>query len=574
MTHVLTRGAYALPGTSLAFKTGDWRSTEKPLHHHRKAPCHDACPAGEDQQAWLARLQEGNLEGAWLELVKANPLPAITGRVCPHPCETACNRKHMDQPIAIHNVERWLGDEAISRGWQYPVTTPSAEAPKVAVVGAGPGGLSAAYHLVRLGYRATVFEALPEIGGLLRAAIPMTRLPRSIIDAEGERLLALPGLELLLRQKLGRDVSLAELRSEFAAVVLAPGCQKSRPWDVAGAVPQHLHEGLHLLKEWIDHGWLPEARRVVVHGGGNTAVDLCRIMKRNGAEEVHLLTASGLPGPDTDPDDVLNVVPRELEEALEEGIQIHPHVTINRLIMKGSVFTGVEMVSLRKLPGQDGRKRRIPFEGTERLLHCDMVVPSIGEIVDPEGIEEILGQHKYLHPKDDTCELGDHPGVYVLGDARGDRGTVAAAIGDGRMAALTIQRRINGAEPLPPDTREVATFDKLNIEYFDRTERAPLRKLPVAERNDESEIELDLTGPEAAAEARRCMSCGNCLACDNCWTLCPDNAVIKTVEMASDGTHYVFDYDFCKGCGLCSAECPCGFIDMVPEDTVLPAATT
>ena len=149
MTHVLTRGAYSLPGTSLAFKTGDWRSTEKPLHHHRKAPCHDACPAGEDQQAWLARLQESNLEAAWLELVKANPLPAITGRVCPHPCETACNRKHMDKPIAIHNVERWLGDEAISRGWQYPVTAPSLEAPKVAVVGAGPGGLSAAYHLAR-----------------------------------------------------------------------------------------------------------------------------------------------------------------------------------------------------------------------------------------------------------------------------------------------------------------------------------------------------------------------------------------------------------------------------------------
>ena len=188
----INRGAHAEPGTSLAFKTGNWRSTECPTHVHAKAPCHAACPAGEDQQAWFALLQEGHVEAAWRELVTMNPLPAATGRVCPHPCETACNRAAIDTPLAIHNVERFLGDEAVAKGWAYPVEVPAEDAPVVAIVGSGPGGLSAAYHCVRQGLRAEIFEALPEAGGLLRSAIPPTRLPRTALDGELNRLLALP----------------------------------------------------------------------------------------------------------------------------------------------------------------------------------------------------------------------------------------------------------------------------------------------------------------------------------------------------------------------------------------------
>ncbi len=203
---VLTRGAYAAPGTSLDFKTGNWRSTEKPVHIHAKAPCHAACPAGEDQQTWFAKLQEGHVEEAWRELVTANPLPAATGRVCPHPCESACNRKDVDGALAIHNVERWLGDEAIANGWAYPVEPPADDAPTVAIIGAGPGGLSAAYHCLGRGLKAEIFEALPEAGGVLRSGIPRTRLPREPLNAEIVRLLALPGLTLHLQTRLGRDV--------------------------------------------------------------------------------------------------------------------------------------------------------------------------------------------------------------------------------------------------------------------------------------------------------------------------------------------------------------------------------
>jgi formate dehydrogenase (NADP+) beta subunit len=559
---LLTRGAVAEAGTSLGCHTGSWRD-ERPVHVHRAAPCHSACPAGEDAQAWIGWMQQGDERAAWRELVAANPLPAITGRVCPHPCEQRCNRGRYDEPIGIHNLERYLGDAAIAAGWDYPQLAPARSGQRaVAIVGAGPAGLSAAYHLRRHGLAAVVFDAMPEAGGLLRSAIPMTRLPRAVLDAELERLLGL-GIDLRLRQALGRDFSVAELQADFSAVFLAPGCQRSREWDVQGEVPPGGRDGLELLKEWIAIGEIPQARRVVIHGGGNTAMDIARVLKRRGAEEVHLVTASGLPGPDTAADDVLNVVPRELVEGLEEGILVHPHATLQRLLLRGRRVVGVEMVSLRKLARGDGRKARVAFAGTERILQADMVIPCIGEQVDPAGLGALVHRSGFLRV-DEWGRFAGKPGLLAGGDARGDRGTVAAAIGDGRRAALAIIAQLDSGEPQEPARREI-DIAELNLNYFEPARALRAQSLPVAQRSDSSEIEAALDRAAAHDEAQRCLSCGNCLACDNCWNLCPDNAVIRIAEVASDGSHYVFDYDYCKGCGLCARECPSGFIAMIAE---------
>ncbi|OIP83813.1 MAG: hypothetical protein AUK37_06680 [Rhodobacterales bacterium CG2_30_65_12] len=560
----ITRGQWAGAGTSLDFKTGSWRSTQRPVHIHAKAPCHVSCPAGEDQQAWFALLQEHRAEEAWASLVNANPMPGVTGRVCPHPCETACNRVQVDGALAIHNVERWLGDEAVRLGWDYPVVAPADNAPTVAIVGAGPGGLSAAYHCVRLGLKAEIFEALPEAGGLLRSALPPTRLPRAALDREIDRIIALPGITLNLRQRLGRDITIDSLRERFDAVLLSPGCELPKPWSVKGAVPADLHEGLQLLRDFMDHGALPDNAKgdVIVHGGGNTAMDICRIVKRSGAKSVTLITASGLPGPNTAPDDLINVVPRELEEAREEGIEIIDHATVSRLIMKGSRVTGVEIISLKKESGKDGRKRRVEFEGTERVVSVDMVVPCVGEQVEPEAFEGYL-DGAYFWPDNIYGRMA--PRVFAIGDARGSRGTVAAAIGDGRLAAEAVVAELAGEIDPPADARPTMEADGLNTAYYANADRTRVLKLAVSERTFEAEIEGAISRTEALAEAQRCLSCGNCLACDNCWTMCPDNAVIKTTELATDGSHYVFDYDFCKGCGLCTQECPTGYIQSVAE---------
>lgn len=558
----LTRGAYAKPATSLQFKTGTWR-VQKPVHRHRPAPCHAVCPAGEDAQAYLAKVAEGKLKEAWETLVQANPLPATTGRVCHHPCEKACNRGQYDEAIAIHNVERFLGDEALRRGWDYPVRRPHPTAPAMAVVGAGPAGLSAAYHLVRLGYNVTLFDGLPEAGGTLRTAIPQYRLPRDILSREIERLLSV-GIYFRPQQTLGRHIHLDELRVHFRSVFVATGNQKAREWSVDGSTPSDLHVGLDLLKEWIAIGSAPEARSVAIVGAGNTAVDLARVLRRSGVQQVHIISHKSIPGPDVPPDDAMPAIPREVDQALEEGVTIHEHRGIHRLILRGEKVIGVEMVHMKKLRQPSGRLKRVEFEGTETVLHVDQVIPAIGQVVDPLGVEPLL-DHREFFRVDEWGRFAKHAGVYTGGDARGDRGTVSEAIGDGRRAAIAIDADLRGIELPIGERREALGFDHLNLNYFEHAPRARESVLAVELRKQYEEIEGGLSGNEVRSEAERCFSCGNCFACDNCWTFCPDESVLKTRQIAEDGTHYIFDYDYCKGCGLCSSECPCGFITMVDE---------
>jgi 2-oxoacid:acceptor oxidoreductase delta subunit (pyruvate/2-ketoisovalerate family) len=533
------------------------------LHHHSVAPCHGACPAGEDPQAYIALLDEGRPRKAWEELVRVNPLPAITGRVCHHPCETQCNRGQYDEPLAIHSIERYLGDQAIAHDWPYPVARPDAGAPRVAVVGAGPSGLAAAYHMIRTGYQVSLFAAVAEAGGTLRV-IPGYRLPAQVIAAECERVLSV-GIDFHPNQRLGRDIFLDELRAEFKAVYLAPGVQQGKDWSVEGVVPRDLHQGLSLLKEWMSLRSVPEMKSAAVVGGGNTAVDVARILRRAGVPQVHIVTHNGLPGPGAIPGDVMRAIPREIEQATEEGVQIHDHRGIRRLILRGEKVTGIEMTRMKKLRDKNGRLQRVAFEGTESILHVDQVIPAIGQVVNPGGMEALLDGDPFFSV-DEWGQIPGQPGVFAGGDARErSEGTVTSAVGDGRRAAEAMAAWIKGQALPEPRVVEPIGYTGLNLEYFEPRPRAQARIMPIEERSCEEEIEGGLTSKQAANEAQRCFACGNCLLCDNCWTLCPDSAVLKTDETAEDGSHYVFDYDYCKGCGLCSNECPTGYIKMEPE---------
>ncbi|MGO9443521.1 MAG: FAD-dependent oxidoreductase [Thiobacillaceae bacterium] len=561
MTTLYQRGGWALPATAMEFKTGTWR-VARPEHRHGAAPCHVACPAGEDAQTWLAHMVEGDPRSAWEALVATNPLPAVTGRVCDHPCETACNRGRYDEPIAIHHCERHLGDLAIASDWPYRVPDLPAESPVVAVIGAGPAGLSCAWQLRRLKVRPILFDRQPQAGGTLRTALPTYRLPRDVLDWETERLLA-TGIAFEHRL-LGRDMSLDELARDYAAVFLAPGRQKSRDWSIDGATPSDLRPAIRMLEEWVAMGSVPELRSAAIVGGGNSAVDLARVLRRAGVD-AHIVTHHSMPGPGVPADETMPAIPREIAQALEEGVVIHSNRGIRRLILRGGQVVGVEMVRMKKLVRTDGRQERVAFEGTESVLHVDQVIPAVGQQVEAEGFGALLNELGLIDA-DSHGTIAHAARIYAGGDCRMDsRGTVAAAVGDGRRAALALVSQLHDAAWPTQELSETVPFERLNLAYFEHATRPHSRILVPELRNGSDEIDSGLDEAQVKYETARCLSCGNCLACDNCWTLCPDQAVLKTRERASDGSHYVFDYDYCKGCGLCAHECPSGFIAMVDD---------
>ena len=530
------------PGSSLANLTGSWRTT-RPVYVDRLPPCNATCPAGENIQGWLFHAESGDYEAAWRSLTANNPLPAIMGRVCYHPCEGACNRQNIDAAVGINSVERFLGDEALKRGWQFD--PPAADSGKrILVVGAGPAGLSAAYHLRRLGHQVSIFEAAAQSGGMMRYGIPKYRLPRDVLDAEIQRILDY-GVELWLDTKVS-DLRQVMAEQRFDACFLGVGAHLAKRAYIPAGDANKVLDAVSVLHDMEAETAPMLGRRVVVYGGGNTAMDVARTAKRLGAEEaiiVYRRTRDKMPAHDF-----------EVEEALQEGISIKWLSTIKEA---GEAEIMVEKMALDEngFPQPTGEYERI---------EADSVVLALGQDSDLSLLENVPGLvvDKGLIQVDAGMMTG-HPGIFAGGDMAGSERTVTVAIGHGKKAARAIDAWLRGETYVPPPKHELATFERMNSWYYSDAPKTVRPVLDIIRRQSTFEEVLGgLDEHNALFEARRCMSCGNCFECDNCYGVCPDNAVIKL----GPGKRFAFNYDYCKGCGMCAAECPCGAIKVVPED--------
>jgi NADPH-dependent glutamate synthase beta subunit-like oxidoreductase len=530
-------------GTSRANKTGSWR-TERAVYTNRMPPCNDACPAGEDIQGWLYEAEEGGpgYERAWRRIMEDNPFPAIMGRVCYHPCETACNRAQLDEAVGINSVERFVGDEAIRRGWTVSVTAePSGR--RVLVVGAGPSGLAAAYHLALRGHDVTIKEAGPMAGGMMRFGIPRYRLSRDVLDAEVQRILDL-GVTLELDTKV---TDLDAVRGEYDAVFLAVGAQLGKRAYIPAGSAAHVLDAVDMLRD-VETGEKPLlGRRVAVYGGGNTAMDAARTAKRLGASEaivVYRRTKDRMPAHES-----------EIMEAEDEGVLFTWLTTIKQVDAGRLVVERMELDEAG-FPQPTGELDE---------LDADSLVLALGQDTDLSLLDGVPG----LVVEDGVVSVGPDlmtgcPGVFAGGDMVPFERSVTVAVGHGKRAARCIDDWLSGAAPEPAVRPALATFDTLNTWYYSDAPRAHRPVLDRARRESTfDEVVLGHDEATALLEARRCMSCGNCFGCDNCYGVCPDNAVLKLGEPGKD---YLIDLDYCKGCGICVAECPSGAIQMVPEE--------
>lgn len=568
-------------GTTLVNKTGSWRYI-RPLYVDKTPPCNHNCPAGEDIVGYLALAKEGKYRDAWELIKQENPFPGVCGRVCPHPCESECNRGELGGAIAIHALERFLADYAASQHLSAQVSkhhdamTPRRCGAQVAVIGSGPAGLSCAYHLVRRGYPVTVFEALPVAGGMMRVGIPEYRLPRQVLDREIADIEAL-GVEIKTNMRVGSDIRFSDLLEKYQALFIAVGLQKSRKLNIPGEEARGVIHGLDFLKKVNLGQEVQVGPKVAVIGGGNTAIDAARTALRLGSEVTILYRRSRAEMP---------AITEEVEEALAEGISIRYLVAPTRILAEDGRVSKLECVEMRLgEPDESGRRRPIPVEGSEFTIEVDTVIPAIAQEADISFLQPLVEVERGRIIID-QAGLTTEGRVFAGGDVATPFGTVAHAIGSGKRAALAIDRYLKGKElsDFPPlgeavhaSPRDIdptiVRFKDLNLAYFEEIGRPEQPQAPVEERvRGFQEVNLGFSEKEAQAEAKRCFSCGTCNLCDTCFTFCPDVAIARRVPppypmplARLDGAGYEVNYDYCKGCGVCAEECPRFAISMEEE---------
>lgn len=520
--------------------------TRRPAFVDFLPPCNDACPAGENIQAWLALAQLGNYEAAWRELVENNPLPSIHGRVCYHPCEDVCNRAFTDSSVSIHAVERFLGDLALELDWQF--TKPEiSTSRKILIVGAGPSGLSAAYQLARLGHFVEIREAGPVAGGMIHFGIPAYRMPRDELQAEIKRIENL-GVKITLNQRVD-DVLAEKKAGSFDAVFVAVGAHISKKIDIPNRDAGKILDAVSFLSQVKDGDPPKIGRRVAIYGGGNTAMDAARTAKRLGATETMIIyrrDRSSMPAHDF-----------EADEAIEEGIKINWLRTIKEI--DRSTFK-IEVMEL------DANGRPQPT-GKFEELEADSLILAVGQDTDTAFLESVPGiefKPDYTVVVDQNMMTG-HVGIFAGGDMVPSERSVTIAVGHGKHAARHIDAYLNDATYRRGSRHEIIGHERLQLWYRTAAPQVEQGRLPLNDRERGfDEILQNLTESDALFEARRCLSCGNCFECDGCYGACPEDAIIKL----GPGNRYKFDFDKCTGCAVCYEQCPCHAIEMADEKTL------
>lgn len=511
-------------------------------------PCAVACPVGNDIPGFLNLVERGKFDEAF-ELVKqSNPLPAVLGRVCYHPCESECNRRQLDGALANHKIERFLGDYGLRL--HSPKRTAATSEEKVAVIGSGPAGLSCAYHLAMAGYPVTVFEALPVAGGMLAVGIPDYRLPKDVLKVEIGKIEDL-GVEIRLNTTITSVSQL--LKQGYEAVFVSAGAHRDMKLDVPGEDTDGVLSAMSFLREINLSKPANVGDRVIVVGGGNVAIDSARVAVRLGTRQVSIVYRRSR--------DEMPASDEEVEAAVEEGIEICYLAAPIRILGDGKV-TGLECTRVRLgEPDASGRARPVPIEGTKHVIDADTIIMAVGQVPDLSFADRELqsSSRDTLIVEPDTLATS-MPGVFAGGDVVTGPATAADAVGAGKRAAISIDRYLRG-KPLDIEEKElpVVSFDELNTAHVPPAPRAIASVLPAASRvKGFAEVEGGFAPDTAMAEAQRCLSCGS--FSERCITLLHCPAIIRD----SDGSTMI-DGFLCNGCGVCADICPCGAITKMEE---------
>ncbi len=528
--------------------TGTWRSA-MPEYRTSLSPCLGACPVNGRIAEWIGLLNSGDVKGAWLTLIDNNPFPAIAGRICHHPCEAVCNRRQMDGAVSICSLERHVGDIAMSEGWSLP--EPEVVGKKsVAIVGGGPAGLSAAYQLRRLGLKVTLFEQHQQLGGLLRHGIPSYRLDKKIVDCEIGRIIDM-GVEVELCAEVGDHHALQKLHDEFDAVYLATGASRPKALPVLDYSKSWVIDSAEFLAVTNAGEPCRLGQNLVVIGGGSAAMDVARTARRLGRsvklvslESEHLLPAQRI----------------EVEDAIEEGIELVTAAEMQSISKDGDSLI-LECRRVEFIPGEErGRFTIDPVPGSEFQLRADAIISSIGQDADISRWQSLLDNDGTVVNTDNLWQTSTK-GIFAGGDVASMDRFVTQAIGMGKQAAAEIGRYLG---QLPSGETGANTsqtgFSDINPHYFPPAAPNQQANLEVEDRlRNFNEVQQPLAEDKALAEASRCFSCGSCIYCDNCYLYCPDMAITKLQR----GYEVISDY--CKGCGLCVAECPTGSVVMLED---------